>query len=112
MKQLMALGHASVCVDANTLCVTGKVDFEGAAALAEAGSDWLKSRSSGEEIILDLGAVEDVSSAALSMMLEWQRASHGAELVLREVRLSPVLAQLTCLSGLDTLIPVTCPSSS
>lgn len=105
MKQLMALGHASVCADANTLCVTGKVDFDGAAAMAEAGGDWLKSRSRGEEIILDLGAVEDVSSAALSMMLEWQRVSRRAGLVLREVRLSPVLAQLTSLSGLDALIP-------
>ncbi|ALM52120.1 STAS domain-containing protein [Halomonas huangheensis] len=107
MKELMTLGHARLCAEGSTLRITGRVGFEGAATMAEAGCDWLRSRSRGEAIVLDLEGVEEVSSAALSMMLEWQRALRHAGLVLSEVRLSSVLAQLTSLSGLEALVAPT-----
>lgn len=88
------------------LAVAGDVDFDIAAPLAEAGSGWLAEQSSGSHVALDLRGVEQVSSAALSVLLEWTRRARAAGVQIDSVRLSAPLLRLTRVAGLDALLPV------
>ncbi|UYG02281.1 STAS domain-containing protein [Halomonas sp. LR3S48] len=88
------------------LAVSGDVDFEVAAPLVEAGSAWLNEQPAGACLVLDLGGVEQVSSAALSVLLEWTRQARTAGVEIRQVRLSAPLARLTQVAGLDELLPL------
>lgn len=87
------------------LAVSGDVDFDVAAPLAAAGSKWLAEQPVSRGLHLDLRGVDQVSSAALSVMLEWLRSAQRAGLEVEGVQLSPALAKLTALAGLDSLLP-------
>lgn len=97
-----------VCLEAGPegLVVNGDVDFAIAASLVQAGSDWLGQQPAGTRVTLDLGGVGRISSAALSMLLEWTRQARSAGIEIGGVRLSPPLLRLTRLAGLDALLPI------
>lgn len=103
------LGHVGVTLEAggDALKVDGQVGFEAAAALAEAGRRWLAEQPAGTRVSFDFTGVADVSSAALSVLLEWARAASGAGLELLTVSLSPALWRLADLAGFERLLPVT-----
>ncbi|KAA0014239.1 STAS domain-containing protein [Billgrantia pellis] len=105
-QQLLERGGVQLSAAPEGLAVRGNVDFEVAAALAEAGAEWLATRPAGTHILLDLHGVERVSSAALSVLLEWTRRSRAADVTIREVRLSLPLERLTRVAGLDDLLPL------
>ncbi|GHE22510.1 STAS domain-containing protein [Halomonas urumqiensis] len=88
------------------LVVTGEVDFEIATRLAEAGGEWLNAQPAGNGVVFDFTGVGCVSSAALSVLLEWIRRVRAQELELTSVRLSPALRRLTDVAGLDRLLPL------
>lgn len=88
------------------LRVSGRVGFDAAAALAASGRDWLVGQPAGTRVVFDLCGVAGVSSAALSVVLEWMRCTRAAGLKLRTVRLSHSLQRLTEVAGLDRLLPV------
>ncbi|MCC5883550.1 MAG: STAS domain-containing protein [Halomonas sp.] len=88
------------------LVVKGAVDFDIAAPLAEAGTKWIVEQPADSRIMLDLSGVESVSSAAVSIMLEWTRQARKAGVEIGEVRLSAPLVRLTRVAGLDTLLPL------
>ncbi|WP_192036581.1 STAS domain-containing protein [Halomonas sp. YLGW01] len=96
-----------VCLEAveGELAVSGDVDFDVAAPLAAAGASWLAEQHAAHGLRLDLRGVDRVSSAALSVMLEWLRSARRAGLEVQCVQLSPALAKLTALAGLDSLLP-------
>ncbi|ERS89118.1 MULTISPECIES: STAS domain-containing protein [unclassified Halomonas] len=106
MSDLLALDGLRLEAGDACLVVVGEVGFEHAAALAEAGSRWLAGRAAGEGVGFDLTGVAGVSSAALSVLLEWARAARRAGLTLEGVRLPAPLLRLTELAGLDRLLPV------
>lgn len=106
MTRLLENGGVCLEADDSTLKVEGQVGFEEASALAEAGHDWLVDQPAGTLVTFDLSGVADVSSAALSVMLEWARAARAAGLELQVVRLSPALRRLADLAGLERLLPV------
>lgn len=110
----LLLDHGGVCLEASPgrLAVTGDVDFDMAAQLAEAGSGWLAEQLAGSRMELDLQGVEQVSSAALSVLLEWTRCARGAGIQIDSVRLSVPLLGLTRVAGLDALLPVAQTTSS
>lgn len=91
---------------AQALLVSGDVDFDVAALLAEKGTAWLVDQPPETRVTLDLRGVERVSSAALSVLLEWTRRARSAGVAIVSVRLSPPLARLTRVAGLDALLPV------
>lgn len=105
------LEQRSSCLEADggQLAVTGEVGFEVAAAMAVAGSAWLAGRPSGSEVVFDLSGVGRVSSAALSVLLEWTRQAREAGVEVAAVRLSAPLERLTRVAGLDTLLPLAEP---
>lgn len=92
--------------DGRRLAVSGDVDFDVAAALAASGSAWLSERPPGQALVLDLSGVERVSSAALSVLLEWTRRADAGRLEIERVELSAPLARLTHVAGLDALLPI------
>ncbi|SEM74618.1 STAS domain-containing protein [Halomonas caseinilytica] len=96
----------------DTLTVVGSVDFEGAAALAEAGRHWLEGRGHGERVAFDLQGVDRVSSAAISVLLEWLRQARQASVEVVDVRLSAPLASLTEVAELDSLLPAASPAAA
>ncbi|WP_458527240.1 STAS domain-containing protein [Onishia taeanensis] len=87
------------------LAVSGDVDFDVAAPLAAAGVRWLAEQPAARGLHFDLRGVDTVSSAALSVMLEWLRSAQRAGVEVQGVQLSPALAKLTALAGLDALLP-------
>lgn len=91
------------------LAVTGQVDFDAAAALAAKGRDWLAAQAPGAKVQFDLRGVDRVSSAALSVLLDWTRGARAAGLEVCGVVLSPPLARLTAVAGLDALLPLADP---
>ena len=100
--------HGQVTLEANShgLKVHGAVDFEVAAALAAAGGTWLGESAAGKGVVLDLSGVERVSSAAVSILLQWMRQARSANVTIHNVRLSAPLARLTRVAGLDELLPL------
>ncbi|MBB3143393.1 STAS domain-containing protein [Halomonas organivorans] len=112
MSLLLENGANRLEADDAVLAVSGEVDFDGAADLAAAGRRWLAERSPGSHVIFDLGGVDRVSSAAISVLLEWTRQSRASRLELETVRLSTPLARLTRVAGLDSLLPVEAPAEA
>ncbi|MBB3231555.1 STAS domain-containing protein [Halomonas stenophila] len=112
MSLLLENGDNRLEATATTLAVTGEVDFDGAAALAAAGRAWLADRPGGTPVTFDLRGVDRVSSAAISVLLEWTRQVRARGLELEVVRLSRPLARLTQVAGLDTLLPVEAPAGA
>jgi phospholipid transport system transporter-binding protein len=98
-------GIARLEVRDNVLVASGEAGFDVAAALAEKGCEWLMQKSSGGQVIFDLSGVDQASSAALSVMLEWLRCARRCHLTVTEVRLSVPLSRLTAMAGLDRLLP-------
>jgi|TARA_B100000700_G_scaffold28456_2_gene27284 phospholipid transport system transporter-binding protein len=96
-----------VCLEAaeGQLAVSGDVDFDVAAPLAAAGAKWIADQPVTDALQFDLRGVDRVSSAALSVMLEWLRSAQRAGIEVAGVQLSPALAKLTALAGLDSLLP-------
>lgn len=106
MMRLLERGGVSLEASGSVLRVEGQVGFEVATALAEAGRGWLAGQPAETAVSFDLTGVADVSSAALSVLLEWARAVRAAGLTLEAVRLSPALRRLTDLAGLERLLPL------
>lgn len=109
MSVLLEHNGARLEVDDAVLAVTGEVGFDSAAAMARAGSAWLAAREAGGRVVFDLSGVGRISSAALSVLLEWTRQARDAGLEVAAVRLSAPLQRLTRVAGLDTLLPLAEP---
>ncbi len=110
MSRLLERGDVLLEAGPEGLAVSGDVDFDIAASLAEAGTAWLVKQPGDSRIMLDLGGVERVSSAAVSVLLEWTRQARSAGVEIHEVRLSAPLLRLTRVSGLDELLPLAAAS--
>lgn len=106
MTRLLGLDGLALEAGPQGLAVTGEVDFDVAGSLAAAGSEWLATLPSGARVDLDLTGVAGVSSAALSVLLEWTRRAQEAGLDVASVRLSDSLVRLTRLAGIDRLLPL------
>ncbi len=106
MSLLLDLDDVRLEAGPDGLAVHGELDFDVATRLASAGSDWLDGQPGGTRVIFDLSAVIGVSSAALSVLLEWTRAARLAGVTLESVRLPVALVRLTRLAGLDRLLPL------
>ena len=106
MTLLLEHHGARLEVTAEGLRVSGRVGFEAATALAAAGREWLATQPEGTRVVFDLCGVAGVSSAALSVVLEWVRATRNSGLALANVRLSHSLRRLTEVAGLDRLLPL------
>jgi phospholipid transport system transporter-binding protein len=105
MSLLLEAGDSRLGAEGTTLSVTGGVDFEGAAELANTGSQWLAQQPPGSTVVLDLGGVDRISSAAISVMLEWLRVAEAKRLTVQAVELSPPLLRLAEVAGIDSLLP-------
>jgi phospholipid transport system transporter-binding protein len=59
----------------------------------------------GPDLIVDLGPVTEVDSAAVSLLLEWQRAARRENRAIRFVNVPANLLSLARLYGVAELIP-------
>lgn len=112
MSLLLEAGSSRLEADGTILAVTGGVDFDGAAELASAGCQWLAKQPANSPVTLDLGGVDRVSSAAISVLLEWLRAASKQRLTVQAVELSAPLHRLAEIAGLDSQLPVLARAAS
>lgn len=59
----------------------------------------------GKDLLVDFSQVESVDSAAISMLLGWERAAQRSERALRVTGLPEDLLSLARLYGVDKLLP-------
>ena len=81
--------------------VRGALTIANVAALAEAGKQQF---SDGGELVVDLGEVTEVDSAALSLLFEWQREARRRNIKISFRNLPASLKSLATLYGVAELI--------
>jgi phospholipid transport system transporter-binding protein len=83
------------------MMVQGHVTMETVPALFEKGLQHL----SNADLLVDFSQTEAVDSAAVSMLLAWQRAAQSGQRVLQIVNLSENLLSLAKLYGVEEMLP-------
>ncbi len=83
------------------LLVRGRLTIATVPSLFEVGLQHL----SNEDLLVDFSAVEAVDSAAVSLLLGWQRAAQRAQRELRVIALPNDLQSLARLYGVEELLP-------
>lgn len=78
----------------------GAVNIENALSLREEGLRLFTA----QDVTLDLGAVTEVDSTALSLLFEWRRAALAANRSIRYVNLPENLTSLARLYGVTELV--------
>lgn len=83
------------------LVMRGRLSVTTVPALFEAGLQHITR----EDMLVDFSAVEEVDSAAVSMLLGWARAAQRSQRKLRVTGLPANLLSLARLYGVDDLLP-------
>jgi phospholipid transport system transporter-binding protein len=91
---------AQLASDGGRLRISGALTLANAAALGAAAEQYLSG-----EIVVDLAAVTEVDSSALSLLFEWQRAAQRRQCRLKFCNLPASLSSLAELYGVADLIP-------
>ena len=91
-----------IAPDTGHIAVQGRLTIETVPALFEAG---LQHLSKGD-LRVDFSQVEAVDSAAISMLLGWERAAQRSQRDLRVVGWPDDLLSLARLYGVDELLPL------
>jgi len=84
------------------LRVSGPVTLESAMALREESEQYFH----GSSLVVDFSDVEQIDSAAVSLMLEWLRNARATGCEIRFTNLGESITSLTDLYGVEDLIPV------
>ena len=92
---------ASIRRDGNTLKIEGPIHMANARALMGEGTALLGSDITG----IDMGGVTEVDSAAVSLLLEWQRQMSKHNTSLRFANLPESVKSLADLYGVTKLLP-------
>ncbi len=86
--------------DGNQLRLRGALTIASVTALCEAG----KQQFGDGDLVIDLAAVTEVDSTALSLLFEWRRAAQGKNLQLSFRNLPESLKSLAGLYGVADLV--------
>ena len=86
--------------DGNQLRVQGALTIAGVTALCEAG----KQQFGDGDLVIDLAAVTEVDSAALSLLFEWQREARRRNIKISNRNLPASLQSLATLYGVSELV--------
>lgn len=93
-------GDATLEAGEETLHLRGAPGFHNATALAVAGVEWLE-RAEISHVSFDACDVGRVSSATLSILLEWLRTSHRRGIEIDRITLSDRIRELVELAELS-----------
>ncbi len=91
---------AQIASEGGRLRVSGPITLLTAAELGAAAEQYLTG-----DVVVDLAAVTEVDSSALSLMFEWQRAAQRRKCNVSFCNLPATLASLADLYGVTDLIP-------
>ena len=89
-----------IATEGGRLRLSGPITLATAAGLGAAADQYLNG-----EVVVDLSAVTEVDSSALSLLFEWQRAAQRRQCKLSFCNLPASLASLAELYGVTDLIP-------
>lgn len=103
MSTLLDRPNVSLAEQPDGLVVSGDLSMNAAADVAAAGVSWLRTTRA-TSVQFDFSGVDGVSSAALSVMFEWLRASQVRQLPVSAIVLSPPLQRLATLAELEPLM--------
>ena len=87
-------------------CEGGRCEVRGALTIANAASlaDEGKRLFVAERVVVDLGGVTEVDSAAVSLLLEWRRAARGGNHQIEFINVPANLKSLAELYGVSELL--------
>lgn len=87
-------------------CEGGRCEVRGALTIANAASLVEEGRRLfvAERMVVDLGGVTEVDSAAVSLLLEWRRAARGGNRRIEYINLPDNLKSLAALYGVAELL--------
>lgn len=91
---------AQIASEGGRLRLSGPITLLTAAELGAAAEQYLTG-----DVVVDLAAVTEVDSSALSLMFEWQRAAQRRKCKVSFCNLPATLASLADLYGVADLIP-------
>ena len=91
---------AQISVEGGRVRISGPVTFATAAELGAAAEQFLAG-----DVVVDLAAVTEVDSSALSLLFEWQRTAKRRQHTVSFCNLPASLASLAALYGVTELIP-------
>ena len=91
---------AQLVAESGRLRVSGPLTLANATALAAEAEQYLSGT-----VVVDLAAVTEVDSSALSLLFEWQRAAQRRQCKVSFCNLPASLASLAELYGVTELIP-------
>jgi len=92
-------------IEGNKMSLQGHLNMDTIPALFATGLE----RLAQEDLLVDFSAVESVDSAAVSMLLGWERAAQHGERKLLVTGLPEDLLSLARLYGVDKLLPQQSP---
>ncbi|OHV12245.1 STAS domain-containing protein [Kushneria phosphatilytica] len=104
METLLERKEVRLQAEDGVLSVIGFPDFDDAAELARTGVSWLEQQSCA--VTFNACGVHRISSAMLSVMLEWMRAAQRLSLTVERIVLSERLHELVELADLSEVFPV------
>ncbi|MHB8348004.1 MAG: STAS domain-containing protein [Acidiferrobacterales bacterium] len=81
--------------------ISGPLVFDTVPGVYAATKDWLAGSG---ELVLDLGAVTQVDSAGLGLVIEWLRLAHASGRVLRFVNIPAQMQVLISVNGLQDVL--------
>ena len=93
-------------VVANSLCVSGPMVIANAAELLDQGRRLLTQSASAGFSKIDLAAVAEVDSSALSVLFGWLRTARGVRIELRVINSPASMLSLASLYGVADSLPL------
>lgn len=99
-----------ISAEAGRLTVKGDITMQTAAALQQQGETLCAAAGNEVTWVVDLSAVNTVDSAALAVLLAWQRAAHAAGKTLGFVGVPSQLRALSALYDLDDILVLKAPA--
>lgn len=93
---------SSIELSENRWRVTGDILVDNANAILQESS----ALQIDQDLVIDLAKVSNLDTAALSLLLEWQRRAIAADKTIEFVNLPESLVSLAALYGITDLIPI------
>lgn len=98
------LVDSAIRLDNDQLSVSGPITFDNAAEINRVGSALIHAHTAAT-IIVNLAAIEEVDSSAVSLLLEWVRVAQAQAISIRFIQFPANLTSLITLYGVSGLIP-------
>jgi phospholipid transport system transporter-binding protein len=100
----MITGKATLTTDADTLAITGVLDFDTVVSLQAEGQQWIETAAP-NPFTVELSAVQYSTSAGLALLLDWLRVAARSGKTARLQGMPADMQALVGVGGLEQVLP-------